>query len=182
MQNQFASMRHDLADADEGGLLQRAARRRATLLLACGAVFAAAACALPAVATSSPSPHARAALSQTYVKEEAHLKLAGKSGGSAIAEQGSGSGTFQASVQIDITIKISKITGSFVAYLKGGSISGDASATPHFSGKYVSFKGSLTIKHGTGKYAGASGTASLYGAIDRTNYALAVQVIGRLHL
>jgi hypothetical protein len=152
------------------------------LLLASSAAAAAAVCALPAVAASSTPTHARAALSQTYVKEEAHLHLSGKSGGSAIAEQGSGSGTFQASIQIDITIKISKVTGSFVAYLKGGSISGYASATPHFSGKYVSFKGSLTITHGSGKYSGASGTASLYGAINRTNYALSVQVIGRLRL
>jgi hypothetical protein len=152
------------------------------LLLASSGVAAAIACAVPGVAASAPRLYAKAALSQSYVKEEAHLHLSGKSGGSAIAEQGSGWGTFQASIQIDITIKISQVSGSFVAYLKGGSISGYTSATPHFSGKYVSFKGTLTIKHGTGKYAGASGTASLYGAINRANYTLAVQVVGRLRL
>jgi hypothetical protein len=123
-----------------------------------------------------------AAASESYVKEEGHLHLAHKSGGSAIVEEGSASGTFNASVRAEITIKISEVTGSVVIYLKGGSISGNASATPHFSGKYVSFKGTLTIKHGTGRYAGASGTAGFYGALNHANYTLSVQLIGHLHM
>jgi hypothetical protein len=182
MQSPIASMRPGVADSDRGAFAR--VRRWCFVLLPVWSLAAATiACALPcAAAASTPRPRARAALSQTYVKEEAHLHLSGKGGGSAIAEQGTGSGTFEASIQIDIAIKISKVTGSFNAYLKGGSISGYASATPHFSGKYVSFKGSLTINHGTGKYSGASGTASLYGAIDRSNYSLAVQVVGHLRL
>jgi hypothetical protein len=124
----------------------------------------------------------RAAASETYVKEEGHLRLDRKSGGSAIVEQGAASGTFDASVQAEITIKISEVAGSVVIYLKGGSISGYASATPHFSGKYVSFKGSLTIKHGTGRYRGASGTAGFYGVLNHANYTLSVQLIGHLHM
>lgn len=133
-------------------------------------------------AADTGRPHARTASSQTYVKEEATLHLSSKSGGATLVEQGTAHGTFSASIQIDLSIK-SKVTGSFLAYLKGGSISGYASATPHFSGtKYVSFKGSLTIKHGSGKYSGASGTAAFYGAINREDDVLNVQVIGRLHL
>ncbi len=123
-----------------------------------------------------------AVASESYVKEEGHLHLARKSGGSAIVEEGSASGTFDASVRAEITIKVSEVTGSVVVYLKGGSISGYATATPHFSGKYVSFKGSLTIKHGTGRYKGASGTAGFYGALDHANYTLSVQLIGHLHM
>jgi hypothetical protein len=123
-----------------------------------------------------------AAASETYIKEEGHLHLARKSGGSAIVEEGSASGTFDASVQTEITIKVSRVTGSVVVHLKGGSISGNATATPHFSGKYVSFKGSLTIKHGTGRYRGASGTAGFYGALNHANYTLSVQLIGHLHM
>jgi hypothetical protein len=123
-----------------------------------------------------------AAASETYVKEEGHLHLARKSGGSAIVEEGSAGGTFDASLQAQITIKISQVTGTVLIDLKGGSISGDATATPHFSGKYVSFKGSLTIKHGTGRYRGASGTAGFYGALNHANYTLSVQLIGNLHM
>lgn len=123
-----------------------------------------------------------AAASGSYVKEEGHLHLARKSGGSAIVEEGAATGTFDASVQTEITIKVSEVTGSVVVHLKGGSISGYATATPHFSGKYVSFKGTLKINHGTGRYRGASGTAGFYGALNHANYTLSVQLIGHLHL
>ncbi|MFZ2049964.1 MAG: hypothetical protein WB698_03330 [Solirubrobacteraceae bacterium] len=159
----------------------RAARYLVSASLSVLAVCAAAATAVPAAAQAS-SASARAALSSTYVKEQGQLHFSSKSGGSAIAEQGSATGTFKASLDIDLTIKISQVTGSFVAYLKGGSISGSAAATPHYSGQWVSFKGTLTIKHGTGSYAGASGTASLYGSLNREQLKLNVQVIGRLRL
>lgn len=159
----------------------RAARHLVSASLSALAVCATVATAVPAPAQAS-SASARAALSSTYVKEQGHLHFSSKSGGAAIAEQGSATGTFNATLDIDLTIKISRVTGSFVAYLKGGSISGSASATPHYSGQWVSFKGSLTIKHGTGSYAGASGTASLYGSLNREQLKLNVQVIGRLRL
>lgn len=159
----------------------RTGRRLVSALLSALALCAATAIAVPAASQAS-SASARAALSNTYVKEQGHLHFSSKSGGSAIAEQGSASGTFNASLNIDLTIKISQVTGSFVAYLKGGSISGSALATPHYSGQWVSFKGSLTVKHGTGSYAGASGTASLYGSLNRQQLNLNVQVIGRLRI
>ncbi len=172
--------------------LRRSGRMRGVALLVGLAGAAAAVSASTAVAAaqtpSAPLAHmsgarAEAALASTYVKEEGRLHFSSKGGGSAIVEQGYGYGTFSASIQIGLTIKVSHVTGWFVAYLKGGSISGYASATPHFSGsKYVSFKGSLSIKHGTGRYKGASGTAGLYGAINRSSYQLTVQVIGRLRL
>ena len=165
--------------------LGRAMTRRVPAMLStlclCGA-----ACAGATAAAAADSParttNARAALASTYVKEQGHLHSSDKSGGSTIIEQGNAEGTFDAGLDIDLTIKISQVTGSFTANLKGGSISGYASATPHISGKWVSFKGSLTIKHGTGRYAGASGTASLYGSLERVQLKLNVQVIGRLRL
>lgn len=162
----------------------RAVSRRDFALLSavwlCGALCVFAATASTAAASGRTAGHA--ALSSTYVKEQGRLHATSKSGGSAIVEQGYAEGTFSANLDIDLTIKISQVTGSFTAYLKGGSISGYASATPHVSGKWVSFKGSLTIKHGTGRYTGASGTASLYGSLERVQLKLNVQVIGRLRL
>jgi hypothetical protein len=157
--------------------------RRALALLLSTLLLCGAACAVTAGAASAKGARrARTSLTNTYVKEQGHLHFVSKNGGSAIVEQGSATGTFSASLNIDLTIKVSKITGSFTAYLKGGSISGYAYATPHVSGQWVSFKGSLTIKHGTGRYAGASGTSSLYGSFNRTQLKLNVQVIGRLRL
>lgn len=147
-------------------------------LLLCGAVCAATA----STASARKASRARTSLRNTYVKEQGHLHFASKSGGSAIVEKGYATGTFSASLNIDLTIKVSKITGYFTAYLKGGSISGYASATPHISGQWVSFKGSLTIKHGTGRYAGASGSSSLYGSFNRVQLKLNVQVVGKLRM
>lgn len=164
----------------------RCRTRQGTLLMSALAAAVAMTALAPAATTArqrSSSPIASQALSNTYVKEQGHLHLSSKSGGGdAISEQGSATGTFSASLGINLVIKISKVTGSFVAYLKGGSISGYASAVPHISGQWVSFKGSLTINHGTGSYSGASGTASLYGSLNRVQLKLNVQVIGRLRL
>lgn len=131
---------------------------------------------------AAPSVSGARPVRETYIKEEGHLHLAHKASGSAIAEQGSATGTFRASLKAEIAIKVSQVSGSVQIELRNGTISGQASATPHFSGRYVTFKGTLTIKHGTGSYRGASGTAGFYGAFDRTDYALTVQLIGRLHL
>lgn len=186
MQNLRASMRRGALGTCENAVWQVGHRQAVTLLSAIAvavgvaALPTAGAAQAPGARSHRGDPGARAALSETYVKEEATLHSA-KSGGVRLIEQGSGHGTFSAGIQIDLTIG-SKVSGSFVAYLKGGSISGYASATPHFSGKYVSFKGSLTIKRGTGKYSGSSGTAGLYGAVNRETGVLKVQVVGRLRL
>jgi hypothetical protein len=175
-------MHHSRACAGERSTIRaRTARHLVCASLSALAFYAVPAIGIPALAQAS-SASARSALSSTYVKEQGHLHFSSKSGGSAIAEQGSATGTFNASLNIDLTIKISQVSGTFVAYLKGGSISGSASATPHYSGQWVSFKGTLTITHGTGSYRGASGTASLYGSLNRQELKLNVQVIGRLRL
>lgn len=155
--------------------------------LARGMVLAAALAAVVLVPTAAAAAgpahrHGKAALSQTFVKEEAHLHLGHKSGSSAIVEEGSASGTFSGSLSAQLTVKISTVTGSVVAYLKGGAISGSVSATPHVSGKYVTFKGTFKLTHGTGRYAGASGTAGFYGVINRETYNATVQVVGRLRM
>lgn len=156
------------------------AARRRLAVVAC-ACLATCIGVQPSAAAAVPR-RAKAALSEKYVKEQGYLSLVGNTGGAAIAERGYATGTFSASLKINLLVKVSKVTGSFTAYLKGGSISGHASATPHYSGKWVSFKGSLTITHGSGAYSGASGTAGLYGSLNRVNFKLNVQVIGRLRL
>lgn len=134
-------------------------------------------------AKAGRSRRGKAALKETYVRESASLRLARKRGGSAIVEQGAGHGTFSATVQLTVAIKTTHVTGGFVAHLSGGSIYGRAGATPHFSKNgWVSFKGTLRITRGTGRYAGASGTAGFYGAVNRYNFKMNVQVVGHLRL
>jgi hypothetical protein len=61
-----------------------------------------------------------------------------------------------------------------------GIIRGHGTATPHASGIYESFSGTLTITGGTGRYAHAHGHAGLYGLFNRRTYNLIVQTTGTL--
>jgi hypothetical protein len=72
------------------------------------------------------------------------------------------------------------ISASFTIYTRKGSIRGRGSATPHGSGRYESFAGSLLVTGGTGRYTHAHGRAGLYGTFDRRTYALIVQTTGSL--
>ncbi len=163
----------------------RPPRRRAALArrTAFAAALAAALFTPAAAAAARPAHrHGKAALRQTYIHEEARLHLAHKNGSSAIVEEGSAAGTFSGSLSAQLSVKISTVTGSVVGYLKGGAISGNVTATPHVSGKYVTFKGTFKLSHGTGRYAGASGTAGFYGVINRETYDATVQLVGRLRM
>ena len=133
-----------------------------------------------ATAASRHTQRGKSATKETYIRETAHLRPSSHSS-VQLVEEGSGSGTFKAQVKITMVIK-SIVTGVLVAQLPGGTIYGTASAAPHYSGRWVTFKGTLKITKGTGRYAHASGTTGFYGSIDRFDYKLNVQVIGHLKL
>ncbi len=71
-------------------------------------------------------------------------------------------------------------TGSFTIYTRGGTITGHGTATPHGSGIYESFAGTLVVSGGSGRYTHARGRAGLYGTFDRDSYGLVVQTTGTL--
>ena len=71
-------------------------------------------------------------------------------------------------------------TGSFSIRTRGGTINGKGEAIPHGSGRYQSFRGSITVTGGSGRYSHAHGHTGLYGTIDRRTFALVIQTTGRL--
>lgn len=111
--------------------------------------------------------------------DTAHLHYT-HSSGAELVETGTASGTLPGSMQARVDIGPT-IDGSFTIDVRGGgSISGHGTAAPHGSGIYESFRGSLTVTGGTGRYTHAHGHAGLYGTFDRKTYALVVQTTGRL--
>jgi len=73
------------------------------------------------------------------------------------------------------------VSGSFTIYPRGGgTITGHGSAQLHSTGVYASFGGSMTVSHGTGRYAHAHGHGGFYGTVNRRTNALVVQTTGRL--
>jgi hypothetical protein len=101
------------------------------------------------------------------------------SSGSLLFEEGSASGTLPGKMRAHCSVGAT-VTASFTLYTSGGSINGHGTATPHGSGTYESFAGSLTVTGGSGRYAHAHGHAGLYGVFNRRTYALTIQTTGRL--
>lgn len=94
-------------------------------------------------------------------------------------ETGRASGTLPGFMRVHMRLG-SKFSGRYVIQTAGGSISGSGSATPHGSGTYESFAGTITVTGGTGRFAHASGHARVYGTFDRINNQLKLQTTGTL--
>jgi hypothetical protein len=146
-------------------------RRRATAVL-CGAF--AAGC-LATATQSVARAHAAHVLNAT---DTAHLHYISSSG-SLLFDEGKATGTLPGSMRVHLNLGTT-FTGTFTISASGGSIEGHGSATPHGSGTYESFSGTLTVTGGTGRYAHAHGHGGLYGTFDRDNYALVIKTTGSL--
>jgi hypothetical protein len=154
---------------------QRPRRTRPLRALALAILLAA---TLPSsVQAAGRGPSARAART-LGASDVAHLHYV-RSSGSYLFEEGSATGGMPGSMKVDLNVGAT-FSGSFTIYTQNGSIKGHGSATPHGSGRYESFSGSLTVTGGTGRYAHAHGTAGLYGTFDRKTYALVIQTTGKL--
>jgi hypothetical protein len=126
-------------------------------------------------ATRAPRAHAARRLKAS---DTAHLHYISASG-SLLYERGAASGTLPGSMHVRVEVGAT-FTGSFTIYTLRGAIKGHGSATPHGSGVYESFAGSLVATGGTGLYRHAHGRAGLYGTFNRKTYGLVVQTTGTL--
>ena len=142
-----------------GGLLAAAPIERATAYAVSTRAFAQAAHTLNATDT-------------------AHLHYVSASG-SLLLDEGKATGTLPGSMRVHLDLGTT-FTGTFTIHASGGSIEGRGSATPHGSGIYESFAGTLTVTGGSGRYAHAHGRGALYGTFDRDNYALVINTTDSL--
>jgi hypothetical protein len=134
--------------------------------------------AQPLALAGAPCPHS----ALRPVNEYGSLRMQ-SSKGTTIAEKGVCWGTFNCSVVMRMTLSGTLVTASFAAYLKGGSISGAASARIRYATTQLAyFSGTLTLHGGTGSRSRSSGVARFQGTINRNSYALTIRVTGRLRL
>jgi hypothetical protein len=129
---------------------------------------------LAILAFSAPAALARS----VKATDTGHLHYISASG-SLLLEEGRASGTLPGSMRVHLNVGVT-LSGNFTIYTRGGTIKGHGSATPHGSGVYESFAGSLIATGGTGRYAHAHGHAGLYGTFNRNTYALTIQTTGTL--
>jgi hypothetical protein len=169
--------------------------RRATLALPLGLLAAFApltlgtsqAAATPASASASAgqtstqaSPAARAVAARTIsLNESGRLSLTSKHG-FTLNEKGPGSGTVAGTIYVRLQIaSTSRVTAEVSIATRGGTITGNATASYHRGKTTASFAGSLAITRGTGSYAHAHGAGlSFSGTIQRSNDAITVHVRG----
>ncbi len=113
------------------------------------------------------------------LRESGDLHLTSRHG-FTLNEQGTGTGTISGTIYVHLTIvSTRRVTAEMNIYLKGGSITGQASAAYRREGATGHFAGTLSIARGTGSYANAHGSGlSFSGTIQRSNYAVTVHVSG----
>jgi hypothetical protein len=110
----------------------------------------------------------------------AHLHLVRQREGEVLYEEGVATGSLPGHMRAELRVQPTVLTGRCTITTRDGSITGEGHATPHGAGRYQSFRGTLLITKGTGRYKGIHGRAGLYGTFDRRTFALVVQTTGTL--
>jgi len=129
---------------------------------------------------ASQGHHARRAQATHTLRASDRAKLRYRSAkGSTLYETGQALGSLPGAMRVHMRVTAT-FTGTFTIYAHGGTITGHGRALPHGSGTIESFKGTLTVTSGSGRYRHARGRARLYGTFNRRTYALTIQTAGTL--
>lgn len=115
------------------------------------------------------------------LNESGALRMTSKHG-FTLNERGSASGTITGTIYVHLTVvSTSRVSAEVNIYPRGGSISGDGTASYHRGSATATFSGSASINRGTGSYAHAHGQGlSFSGTIMRSNDAITVHMSGRV--
>jgi hypothetical protein len=115
------------------------------------------------------------------VREEGRLHFVRESG-SQILDEGPATGTVPGTVRLRFAYNGSpSVSARFTIYAREGTLSGEAKGRLNSpTSPYPSFRGSLRLTGGTGRWAHARGGGELFGVYDRRTYGLVVQALGRL--
>jgi hypothetical protein len=122
-----------------------------------------------------------AAARTVSVRDNGYLRFV-TSSGSQLIDEGVVRGTLPGKARVHFTYNGNpSVRASFVISGPGWSLRGAATcrlSNPNSTAP--SFRGSLTLSGGSGRYAHARGTGELFGVFYRRSYALSVQAIGKL--
>ncbi len=130
----------------------------------------------PTRAAQSGRAHTARALNIT---DTAHLHFVRETASSLLVDEGRATGGLPGTIKVVFEVAAT-VKASFTLSSRYGELIGSGAAKPHSSGQNSSFAGTLTITHGTGRYARAHGQGGFYGTFDRTNDAATVQTTGTL--
>lgn len=108
--------------------------------------------------------------------DSAHLRLL-RQDESLLFEEGKATGVLPGRMRAQLRIA-HQYSGTCTIYTNGGTITGHGLASPHGTGRFQSFKGTLTITGGTGRFRRAHGHTGLYGTFDRRTFSIVIQTTG----
>lgn len=129
---------------------------------------------------------AEAKLARTVsLSESGHLHITGNKRpklNETLNEAGSATGTIVGSIYIHLhLVSQTRVTAEVNIYPRGGSLTGNGSASYHVVGGYAAFSGTLSIARGTGKYARARASGLRFtGTIQRRDDSVSVRLSGPL--
>jgi hypothetical protein len=147
---------------------------------------------LAGLISATPLVHADNAFGRTTaraartlnVTDTAHLHNVKSPGSSLLIDEGAATGTVPGTVRIGFNVGAT-VEANFTIYAHGWSLVGHGSGALHNSKSrsdvYASFSGTMTVSHGTGRYAHAHGQGGFYGVINRETYAVTIQTTGTLN-
>jgi hypothetical protein len=141
----------------------------------------AAAAVVAASASAAPTRQRAHAARSISVRDEGHLGFV-RSSGSQILDQGKMSGSLSGYAKVRFTYNGEPMVyATFTIDGSGWTISGHGSgrlSSP--TSTTPSFRGSLSLNSGSGRYRHAHGGGELFGVFNRRSYALTVQAVGKL--
>jgi hypothetical protein len=147
----------------------RTALLASAALLGCAAVLSAASAATLGSAHTASTQNITDTAHMHYIREV----------GSNLLDEGQATGGLPGKVSALFNVGAT-VSATFTIHANGGSISGRGSGTLHGAGAYASFGGTMSVTHGTGRYAHAHGHGGFYGVLDRHNYSATIQTTGTL--
>lgn len=150
----------------------------ATLVLASGAYGGVASAQRGAVGSMARSDAIAAKV--IPLKESATLKLTRNSVSIHEAE-GQAQGTVQGPLSLRIDVETAeRMSASFSGSSHSGAISGKGVAKYTVSGSILHFVGTISIVHGSGSYANASGTGRIEGTMNRLRKIITMTMSGSI--
>jgi hypothetical protein len=157
----------------------KAKRKR---LLTAALTTATVASAIIAGSANGETDHNAHAARPLNIADTAHLHYTRESG-FQLVDEGPATGQVPGTVRVEFNVSAT-VKATFTIFTRSGSLSGYGAGALHESSKhssvYVSFAGTMTVIHGTGRYAHARGRGGFYGVIDRHNYAATIQTTGTI--
>jgi hypothetical protein len=134
----------------------------------------------PDAASAARTPPIAQTSRTINLNQSVDLHLVRKSG-STLYEEGTATGTLPGKVTARFNVNVLAVTGTVTFYPRGGgSITCDVRGAARSISVNAKFGGTMIVRSGTGRFAGARGGATFEGRVNRRSWDATVNATGHL--